>query len=153
MPDSIDPNQPSPSPVTTPPSVGPEPDATGKSNSTGLPSNVAAALACIPLIGGIIFYILEKQDNFVRFYAMQSIIFGGAWFLVGIVLKIMMSVLLIIPVIGWFFAILLGILWVLGWLAFLVIFLITVVKAFTGNRWEIPYIGPLAQKQMGGGTV
>jgi uncharacterized membrane protein len=153
MPDPIDPSQPPPSPVTTPPSVGPEPDAAGKSTSTGLPSNVAAALACIPLIGGIIFYILEKQDNFVRFYAMQSIIFGGAWFLVGIVLKIMMSVLLIIPVIGWFFAILLGILWVLGWLAFLVIFLITVVKAFTGTRWEIPYIGPLAQKQMGGGTV
>jgi uncharacterized membrane protein len=151
MPDPIDPSQ--PPPVTTPPSTGPEPDATGKSTSTGLPSNVAAALACIPLIGGIIFYILEKQDNFVRFYAMQSIIFGGAWFLVGIVLKIMMSVLLIIPVIGWFFAILLGILWVLGWLAFLVIFLITVVKAFTGARWEIPYIGPLAQKQMGGGTV
>ena len=109
-------------------------------------------MACIPLVGGIIFYILEKHDSFVRFYAMQSIIFGGAWFLVGIVLKIMMSVLLIIPVIGWFFAILLGILWVLGWLAFLVIFLITVVKAFTGNRWEIPYIGPLAQKQMGGAT-
>src|ERR1700704_2943105 len=153
MPDPIDPSQPPPSPVTTPPSTGPEPDAAGKSTSTGLPSNVAAALACIPLIGGIIFYILEKQDNFVRFYAMQSIIFGGAWFLVGIVLKIMMSVLLIIPVIGWFFAILLGILWVLGWLAFLVIFLITVVKAFTGTRWEIPYIGPLAKKQMGGGTV
>ena len=152
MPDPIDPSQPPPSPVTTPPSTAPEPDATGRSTSTGLPSNVAAALACIPLIGGIIFYILEKQDNFVRFYAMQSIIFGGAWFLVGIVLKIMMAVLLIIPVIGWFFAILLGILWVLGWLAFLVIFLITVVKAFTGTRWEIPYIGPLAQKQMGGGV-
>jgi len=35
---------------------------------------VAAAIACIPLIGGIIFYILEKHDSFVRFYAMQSII-------------------------------------------------------------------------------
>ena len=31
--------------------------------------------------GGIIFYILEKHDSFVRFYAMQSIIFGCAWFL------------------------------------------------------------------------
>ena len=43
---------------------------------------MAAALACIPLIGGIIFYIVEKHDAFVRFYAMQSIIFGGAWLLV-----------------------------------------------------------------------
>src|ERR1700704_969561 len=100
MPDPIDPSQPPPSPVTTPPSVGPEPDATGKSTSTGLPSNVAAALACIPLIGGIIFYILEKQDNFVRFYAMQSIIFGGAWLLFNIVSRILFLILWSIPAIG-----------------------------------------------------
>lgn len=117
-----------------------------------LPPNIAAAIACIPLIGGIIFYILEKRNNFVRFYAMQSIIFGGAWFLLSIVLKVMMTVLQVIPVIGWFFVILLGIVWVLGWCAFLVIFLITVIKAFSGTRWEIPYIGPLAQKQMQGGA-
>ena len=43
-------------------------------------------------------------------------------------------------------------LWVLGWLVFCIIFLITVIKAFTGKRWEIPYIGPLAQKQMHGGA-
>ena len=61
------------------------PVAEWNSYSTGLPSNVAAALACIPLVGGLIFYILEKRDQFVRFYAMQSIIFGGAWFLFNIV--------------------------------------------------------------------
>jgi uncharacterized membrane protein len=27
------------------------------------------------------------------------------------------------------------------------------VKAFTGVRWEIPYIGPVARRQMEGGTV
>src|SRR6266496_3334010 len=72
-------------PTQPPPPPGPEPGATAKSGSTGLPSNVAAAIACIPLIGGIIFYILEKHDSFVRFYAMQSLIFGCAWFLFTIV--------------------------------------------------------------------
>jgi hypothetical protein len=72
-------------PTQSPPPTGPEPGTTEKSGSTGLPSNVAAAIACIPLIGGIIFYILEKHDPFVRFYAMQSIIFGGAWILFAIV--------------------------------------------------------------------
>ena len=47
-----------------PPPPSPEPGTTAKSTSTGLPSNVAAAIACIPLIGGIIFYILEKHDSF-----------------------------------------------------------------------------------------
>jgi uncharacterized membrane protein len=145
MPDPVDPTQPPP-----PPPPFTDPAAPTKSTTTGLPSNIAAALACIPLIGGIIFYILEKQDNFVRFYAMQSIIFGGAWFLASIILKVLTLVLLAIPVIGWFFVILIGIVWALGWIAFLVIFLITVIKAFNGVRWEIPYIGPMAQKQMGG---
>jgi uncharacterized membrane protein len=147
MPDPLDPSPPPPPAPIPEPSPGVEP------SSLDLPPNVAAAIACIPLIGGLIFYLLEKRNSFVRFYAMQSIIFGGAWFLLGIVLKIMMAVLLAVPVIGWFFAILLGILWVLGWLGFLVIFLITVIKAFTGQRWLIPYIGPLAEKQMTGGTI
>ena len=77
-------------PIPPPPPSGPGPELGPKSTSTGLPSNVAAALACIPLIGGIIFYIVEKHDSFVRFYAMQSIIFGGAWLLFNIVSKILL---------------------------------------------------------------
>ena len=66
-------------------------------NSTGLPSNVAAALACFPLIGGIIFYLLEKRDSFVRFYAMQSIIFGAIWILFCIAWNILYAILAHIP--------------------------------------------------------
>ena len=93
MPDPVDMNQP-------PPAPSPEPGTSAKSTSTGLPANVAAAIACIPLIGGIIFYILEKQDNFVRFYAMQSIIFGCAWFLFNIVSAVVHAVFSAIPGIG-----------------------------------------------------
>jgi uncharacterized membrane protein len=31
-----------------------------------------------------------------------------------------------------------------------VIWIVAMVKAFTGVRWEIPYIGPIARKQMEG---
>ena len=87
-------------PTPAPPPSGPGPELGPKSTSTGLPSNVAAALACIPLIGGIIFYIVEKHDTFVRFYAMQSIIFGGAWLLFNIVSRILFLILWSIPAIG-----------------------------------------------------
>src|ERR1044072_4157202 len=87
-------------PIQPPPPRVPDPELGPKSTSTGLPSNVAAALACIPLIGGIIFYILEKHDSFVRFYAMQSIIFGGAWLLFNIVSRILFLIFLFIPAIG-----------------------------------------------------
>ena len=135
-------------PIPPPPSAGPGPEPGPQSTSTGLPSNVAAAIACIPLIGGIIFYILEKHDSFVRFYAMQSIIFGGAWILCWIVYLVAHTILGSIPAIGLFFAIILGIAWALISVAFLVIWIVTMVKAFTNVRWDIPYIGPMARKQM-----
>jgi uncharacterized membrane protein len=138
-------------PTPAPPPSGPAPEV--GASSSGLPSNIAAAIACIPLIGGIIFYVLEKRDSFVRFYAMQSIIFGGAWILFAIVYSIAHAILTPIPAIGLFFAVLLWIVWALVSIAFLVLFIVTVVKAFTGVRWEIPYIGPMARKQMEGGAV
>ena len=142
MPDPTDPSQ--------PPPPSPEPEPIGASTSTGLPSNVAAAIACIPLVGGIIFYILEKRDSFVRFYAMQSIIFGIAWIVFAIVYSIVHAILTNIPAIGFMFEIILGITWALVWVAFLVVFIITIIKAFTGVRWDIPYIGPIARKQVEG---
>jgi uncharacterized membrane protein len=115
-----------------------------------LPSNVAAAIACIPLIGGIIFYILEKRDSFVRFYAMQSIIFGGAWFLFNIASMIVHLIFGSVPAIGPFLSLLWGLMAMLVHIAFLVIWIVATIKAFTGVRWEIPYIGPMARKQMEG---
>jgi uncharacterized membrane protein len=133
-------------PTAPPPPPSPSPEA--GPTSTGLPSNVAAAIACIPLIGGIVFYILEKRDGFVRFYAMQSIIFGCVWIVFSIVYSIAHGIFTHIPAIGFFFDIILNIVWALVWVAFLVVFIITIVKAFTGVRWDIPYIGPIARRQV-----
>ena len=139
-----------PDEVPSPPPPSPEPVRTETSTSTGLPSNVAAAIACIPLIGGIIFYILEKHDSFVRFYAMQSIIFGCAWFLFNIVSMIVHGVFGAIPGIGGILVFFWAIIAALVHIAFLVIWIIATVKAFTGVRWDIPYIGPVARRQVEG---
>jgi uncharacterized membrane protein len=119
------------------------------SPATGLPSNVAAALACFPLIGGIIFYLLEKRDNFVRFYAMQSIIFGAAWLLFNVLSAILHGILWSIPGIGGFVSALWTFVAALIHLGLFIIMIITMIKAFSGTRWDIPYIGPIARKQVG----
>ncbi len=80
---------------------------------------------------------------------MQSIILGGAWVLFAIVYSFAHAILTPIPAIGLFFAIILWVIWALVGIAFLVVFIVTVVKAFSGVRWEIPYIGPMARKQEG----
>src|SRR5437870_6898796 len=97
MPDPVDPTPPPPAP---PPVSSAEADPSGDPSSMDLPPNVAAAIACIPLVGGIIFYILEKRNSFVRFYAMQSIIFGIAWFVFNIVSAVIHAVFGAIPAIG-----------------------------------------------------
>src|SRR3954447_7263443 len=140
-------------PIPPPPASGPGPELGPKSTSTGLPANVAAALACIPLIGGIIFYLVEKQNSFVRFYAMQSIVFGGAWILFDIISMIVSSIFGALPGLGGVLITLWSLVAALVHLGFLVVFIITVVKAFTGVRWEIPYIGPIARQQSNGGTT
>src|SRR2546428_4120807 len=111
-------------PTPAPPPSGPSPELEPRSTSTGLPSNVAAALACIPLIGGIIFYILEKRDGFVRFYAMQSIMFGAAWILFDIISKILFAIFGSIPAIGGLLVFFWAIIQALIHIAFLVVWII-----------------------------
>jgi uncharacterized membrane protein len=160
-----DPLDPSPGPTPPPPIPPPEPippnpadippprvesaNVSTNSPTTGLPSNVAAALACFPLIGGIIFYLLEKRDSFVRFYAMQSIIFGAAWLLFSFLSNILSWILFSLPAIGGFFGTLWNFVAALIHLGFFIIMVIAMVKAFSGARWDIPYIGPIARKQVG----
>src|SRR5207245_11391004 len=139
-------------PIPPPPSAGPGPEPGPQSTSTGLPSNVAAAIACIPLVGGIIFYILEKRDGFVRFYAMQSIILGAAWLVFYIAALIVHGVFSAIPGIGGILVFFWQIIVALVFIVFLVLWIVAMVKAFTSVRWEIPYIGPIARKQMEGAS-
>ena len=139
-----DPIPPSPPPVS-------DPSPASEPSSTDLPPNLAAAIACIPLIGGVIFYILEKRNAFVRFYAMQSIIFGFAWLLFNIASGIVHLIFGSIPGIGGLLVFLWSVVAGLVQLMFLVIWIIATVKAFTSVRWEIPYVGPMARKQVYGG--
>ncbi len=112
-----DPVDPTPPPPLTATMHEPEVNA----STTGLPSNVAGALACIPLVGGIVFYILEKRDGFVRFYAMQSIIFGGAWFLFNIVSAVIHLIFGSLPALGGFLSVLWGLVAFVVHLGFLII--------------------------------
>ena len=154
MPDPADPTQPPPAPGPAPaPEVNPSPAPEVNPSTTGLPSNVAAAIACIPLIGGIIFYVLEKRDSFVRFYAMQSIIFGAAWLLFNIVYAIVHVIFASVPAIGVFLSLLWGLVGMLIHLAFVVVWVIATIKAFTNVRWDIPYVGPMAGKQFEGSAL
>ena len=117
--------------------------ATGTTQATGggLTDNVAGMLAYVTIIPAIIFLVMEpyNKNRFVRFHAFQSIFFGVAW----IALWIALSVIGMIPVLGW--ATLL--IWPLVGLGGLVLWIILLLKANQGQMWKLPVIGDMAEKQ------
>lgn len=101
--------------------------------SLGMKPNVAALLSYLAgLLTGIIFFILEKENKFVRFHAMQSIITFGAFFVLNIVLGF-------IPVIGWSLIPLVGVIQLIIWI-------ILMVKAYKGEHFKLPMVGDIAEK-------
>jgi uncharacterized membrane protein len=136
------PEEPIPAPPLPEPSAAP--------SSSGLPVNIAAMLACLlPLAGGIVFLVIEKTSAFVRFYAMQSLFFGIASVAVSFALEFVAGLFHRVPVLGtimFIFILILKFAFGVGWL---VLWLITTLRAFSGVEWEIPLIGPLARKQLG----
>ncbi len=113
----------------------PQLDGNTPKSSTGLDENLAGLLCYIAgFITGIIFLILEKNSQKVRFHAMQSIfVFGG--------LLILNFVLGWIPVINLIAAFLMPIL-------SLVLWIVLMVKAYQGQMYKLPYIGDMAEKQL-----
>lgn len=112
--------------------------------STGLPPNVAAGVSYIAgWLSGIIVYFIEKQDRFVRFHAMQSIIFSVAVTVLWIALSIIGGIL---GRINDTLACLFGLPVTLLFLAFFVVWIYCMVKAFTGSTFKLPVIGDMAEK-------
>jgi uncharacterized membrane protein len=121
------------------------PSPTG--SDTGLPSNVAAGLCAIfHLFGGIVFYLVEKKDLFVRHWAIQSIYFGGTWIAAFLAIQILSGILVHIPGVGLLFVLLFGLLSFVVWLGGIILWIIGIIKAFQGQTWEYPYISDLCKK-------
>ena len=85
---------------------------------------------------GFIFFVLEKESRFVRVHAMQAILFGVLWFASSFVFTIATLALgagiavLSLPVS----------------IAFLVVWIWLMVKAYKGDMLKLPFIGEQAEK-------
>jgi uncharacterized membrane protein len=100
--------------------------------STGLDANVAAAFTyLVGFVTGIIFLLVEKENKFVRFHAMQSTLVFIGIVAVDILLQIvpilgaLVVVFVVIP--------LSAILW-----------LLLMYKAYQGEDFKLPLVGQMA---------
>jgi len=105
--------------------------------STGFDANVAAALSyLVGFVTGIIFLVLEKENRFVRFHALQStLLFAGI-----VALDILLQ---IVPILGALVVVFLVI------PASAVLWLLMMFKAYQGEEYRLPVVGPFAADRIG----
>ncbi len=128
------------------PIVNPEPAHPAKV-AGGLTPPIAAGIACIfTIISGVVFLVIEKKNAFVRFWAMQAVLLGLLSIAAAILFPIAYFLLGHMPLIGGLMNMALGIVQWLFQIAWLIVYLICIVKAFTNQTWEIPWLGKIARR-------
>jgi len=118
---------------------------------------VAAAISYIWIVG-LIFFFLEKENRFVRFHALQSILFGIANTVIMMVLVVVAVILtfafgiggaIVGGGIGTLIQMLVWLIWLVFWLIAMVCLVglvFAAVKAYQGQMFKLPIIGNMAEK-------
>lgn len=110
-------------------------DGGAQETSIGTTQNVAGLLTyLLGWITGVVFLLIEKDNKFVRFHAMQSVV-------VFVPITIAWIVFGFIPVVGAFLNLLLS-------LISLVLWLVLMYQAFQGKHFKIPRAGDYAETQL-----
>jgi len=110
-----------------------------------LKENVAGALAYVTFIPAVIFLRVKpySQNHFVRFHSFQSIFFLVAGIVSAAAMRLIFSLLSLIPRFGYLLASLAVLVVVLGWV---ILWLVSMVKALQGELFKLPVIGGFAEK-------
>jgi len=123
-----------------------------KSASKGAGSDDSKVLGAIAYFLGffaILLYLIKKEDKFVKFHSIQSILLNVVWMVVFTVLMIgSMSLTVVTAMMGGIGGLSMLCLPFVG-LGVLVIVLFMMWKAFSGEMYKLPFIGDLADKYSG----
>jgi len=100
----------------------------------GIGQNIEGLLCYIlGFVSGIFFLLVEKENKFVRFHAMQSVAVSVALFVIS-------TVAAMVPIIGWIVLLLLG-------PCAIVLWIVMMWKAYSGELFKLPIVGDIAEKQ------
>ena len=112
-----------------------------KKSSTGLDPKIANLLSYLfSWLGGLIIWLLEKENKLVKWNALQALILG----IIEVGSIVVISVILgLIPYIGWFFFswlgyVIAGIAWILA--------IVAIIMGFSGKTFRITFISKLTNK-------
>ena len=113
-------------------------------------SNLAGLVAYVlgPVTGIFMLFVEPyKNDKFVRFHAFQSIFVSAVYLVVLFAWNGITSGLIYVSFGSVWGAV--YFVWLMIRLAFLVLWLFLMYKAYNNQQFELPFIGPIARKQAG----
>lgn len=121
--------------------------STEPETSLGLSENAAGALSYLfGFVTGLAVYLLEDENEFVRFHAVQSTLAFGGLFALAMALNVVGIALGAIPVIGLLvgFAVA-AVSLLIAPIAF-VLWVVLLIKAYRGDRFHLPVVGKMAER-------
>jgi uncharacterized membrane protein len=121
-----------------------EPVTRHESSSTGLPPTSAAALSYLAWwLSGLLFFLVERENRFVKFHAAQALVGLGTIWLVGLTLWVFAFVALFISASA--FKVLLYLAYAV-WLAGMITWAVCLIRAWQGDEFELPWAGRIARR-------
>ena len=139
------------SPYTPPPTPSTEPPV-GQS-SLGMDANLASMLCYLTMfccglgiIISLVFFLIEKTSRLVRFHAMQALLFGAFFVVLGIVFRILQVLVQVAlaDMVGAFGALGLWIVQIIVGLLLAIPLILAAIKAYQGQYFKLPIIGNIA---------
>lgn len=113
--------------------------------SIGIEANLAALLAyAAGWVTGLILFLVEKDNKYVRFHALQSIVVFGALGVAWIAISVLGAFMAMIRL-GFVLPLLSGINVLLS-LVGLVLWIVLMIKAYQGEHYKLPIAGDIAEK-------
>jgi uncharacterized membrane protein len=116
------------------------PETTNSINNNGKPykldENTEAMLSYLPFIGlftSLAIFMMEKENKFVRFHAMQGLLFALAYVIINMGLGLTIVLAIFVPIIN---------------LAAFIVWLFMMWKAYNREEFHLPVIGKIATDQI-----
>ena len=111
----------------------------------GLDEKLAAALSYVfVFFSGIAVLIMERENKFVRFHALQSTL----WFLALMIVNWVLVLIRGLPLIGWILSFIIIPVQAVLWFVFFVSLVFLVYKAYKGETFKLPIVGDVAWAQI-----
>ena len=113
-----------------------------------LDPNIAGALTYVfGFVTGLIFFLLEEEDRFVRFHAVQSMVIFGTVFVLSVIVSVLsLSLAALNGMVIAIFGVVFALAWLLMSLGVFVLWIYLIVKAYKGDRPRIPVAAAIADE-------